>query len=502
MIKQNLQEDIDEIKKGLGAENIVVVKKFYIGSESPLDAALIYVDGQVDKNVVDGDVLNPLMTNIREKLEINEGLCDYLCKRYIISSNVWLETEINNIVNMVKRGKSVVLIDKAINCIIIDSTGGKFRDISEPENEVAIRGARDGFVEDLKTNLSILRRKIKDNNLKIDQLVVGRRSQTDVALVYLNDIADEDVVNEIKRRINDIDVDIVSATGILDQLIENYPFSFFPQSMGSERTDVITNCIMDGKVAIILNGTPYVIVLPTMFIDFFQSVEDYYERLFVANFTRLLRIIATFIVITLTPMYLTLVRYNAELIPIKFITPIIQSRIGIALTPFLEILVTEIIVEFLREGGLRLPSKIAQTISVVGGIIIGDTAVRSKIVSPTTLFVVGVTVVASFLIPNYDMALSIRTIRFPMLILANFLGIFGIGIGCFFIVVNLCSLDSVGVPYFSLNLSDMKDTFIRAPMWKMKRRPKSVPNKNPHRQTDFRYKWGKTRRKKNEESGE
>jgi hypothetical protein len=239
-----------------------------------------------------------------------------------------------------------------------------------------------------------------------------------------------------------------------------------------------------------------------MFIDFFQSVEDYYERVLVANFTRLLRILATFIVITLSPMYLTLVRYNAELIPIKFITPIIQSRIGIALTPFLEVLVTEIIVEFLREGGLRLPSKIAQTISVVGGIIIGDTAVRSKIVSPTTLFVVGVTVVASFLIPNYDMALSIRTLRFPMLILANFLGIFGIGIGCFFIIVNLCSLDSIGVPYFTLNLCDMKDTFIRAPMWKMNRRPRSVPNKNPHRQTDFRYKWGKTKRKKNEESGE
>lgn len=501
MVSNILCVNIELIAKTLGNQSPVIVKKFYIGKMQPINAAVIYINGLADKDSIEKNLLKPLMFYLDEKLECN-NICDYLCKKYILISNTWIERDLNSIVAMIKKGNAAVLIDGVNDVIILDTADGEYRSIDEPPNESSIRGTREGFVENLDINISILRRKIKDSNLIIENYVVGRRSQSEVALVYISDIADPDVVNEVRKRITDIDIDIVTGSGIIEQCIENYTYSFFPQSRGSERPDIVANNLTEGRIAILLNGTPFIIMVPCMFTDFFQTVEDYYGRTIVSNFSRVIRMFAVFVVVTFPSIFLTLVKFNAELIPVKFITPIIQSRTGIALTPFLEILSMEIIVEFLREGGLRLPSKIGQTLSVVGGIIIGNTAVESKIVSPSTLFVVGVTVIATFLIPNYDMALSLRVIRFPMLILANFLGIFGIGIGWFIILVHLSSLDSFGVPYLSFNLSDMKDTLIRAPLWKMDKRPETTANGNMIRQTDFRKKWGLPKRKKDEESGE
>jgi hypothetical protein len=227
--------------------------------------------------------------------------------------------------------------------------------------------------------------------------------------------------------------------------------------------------------------------------EFFHSVEDYYDRFLVTNAFRIIRFLAVFIVITSAPTYLVLIKFNAELIPVNFLIPIMQSRMDIALSPFLEIFLMEIIIEFLREGGLRLPSKIAQTLSVVGGIIVGDMAVKSKFVSPTTLFVIGISVVASFVTPNYEMSLSIRFIRFPMLILANLLGMLGIALGWFSLIMHLLSLESFGVPYFGINkYKDLQDSVIRVPIWKMKERPGGIPHEDNVRQKSNRkHLWRK-----------
>jgi hypothetical protein len=497
----NLRLNIQEISKALGDQNLIMVRSFYIGSVNPINAAVIYLNGLVNKESIENNALKPLMTGVNEKLQ-PKGICDYLIKRYILISNSWIESNLENIVKMIKRGKTAILIDGISEVILMDTTGGEYRNITEPINETVIRGNREGFVESLETNISMLKRILKDTNLVVEGFTLGRRSQTDIAMLYIKDIADSDVINSVRKKLTSIDVDIVMSTGALSQYMEDYTFFFFPTTRGTEKPDIVVDNLAEGKITIIVSGTPYALIAPCTFLDFFQSAEDYTQRTIVANFTRLLRFLAVFIVITAPSLYLTLIKFNAELIPIKFITPIIQSRIGIALTPFLEILLMEIIVEFLREGGLRLPSKIGQTLSVVGGIIIGDTAVESKIVSPTTLFIIGITVVAAFLIPNYDMSLAIRIIRFPMLILANFLGIFGIGIGWYFIIATLCSTDSFGVPYFSFKKKDIKDTLLRYPLWMMNTRPESMPNGNPTRQTNFRKKWGISRRKKNEQSGE
>lgn len=486
MEEVEFQNRVTEIQNGIGIKSSIVTKCFLIGSPNPIDAVIIYVNGLVNKDLINRDVLTPLMIHVNEDITATENLCDYLCKRYISMCNTKISADLNMAINQLKRGKTVLLLKNSVEFIVIDTTGGATRNISEPENETTIGGTREGFVETLETNISILRRKIKDKSFTIKMYTLGRRSQTDVALIYIEDIIDPTVLSKITESLEAVDVDILAGAGTLEQYIESHPYSIFPQIYGTERPDVVESELMEGRAIIIMDGSPHILAAPAVFVEFFQGIEDYNQRTFLSCFVRILRLLAVFMVITLSPVYLTLIKFNCELIPIKFITPIIQSRTGIALSPFLEILSMEIIVEFLREGGLRLPSKVGQTLSIVGGIIIGDTAIKSKIVSPTTLFIVGICVISSFLITNYDMSLVIRLLRFPMLFLADTLGIFGIAIGWFAIIAHLCSLDSFGVPYFDLKKSDFKDIFIRSQLWKMNKRPASIPNVNANRQTDFK----------------
>lgn len=243
---------------------------------------------------------------------------------------------------------------------------------------------------------------------------------------------------------------------------------------------------MEGQIVLFSDGTPFALVVPSIMTQFFQAVEDYYQRTLVSSFVRILRVIATIVVILLPSTYLTLISYNVELIPIKFLTPIVQSRQGIALSPLLEIVSMELIIEFLREGGLRLPPKIAGTLSIVGGIIIGNAAIDSNLASPSTLLIVGISTVASFTIPNYEMAVSIRFLRFPMLLLADSLGFLGIATGSFLILMHIFSIKNFGVDYLKISKKDFKDIFIRAPLWSMNNRPNMLPNSNNQRQIDFR----------------
>ena len=483
----NIKERSSQFRKLLGSTPNVVIKELLLGLEQPLEAAVVYIDGLVNNDIVDRDLLNPIMLQIKEDLSGKEQIAEYICKRYI-AVNTKIETDINEAAKVVKSGKTALLIANVQDIIVINTPGGVYRSIGEPENEIAIRGSREGFVENISTNISMIRRKIKNENLVIENFVVGRNSQTGIALIYMGNIAEDKVIQRIRERIEAIDVDAVTGSGQIEQYIEYHGLTIFPQIISTERPDKVEALIMEGRAAIVVEGTPFVSIAPCSFFDFFQAVEEYNERTIMASFIRILRVIAVVIVITMPSVYLTLLKFNAELIPLNFITPIVKYRRGIALTPFLELLTLEIVIEILREGGIRLPTKIGQTLSVVSGIIIGDAAIKSQIVSPSSLFVIGITTASSFLIPNYDMSLVVRFIKFPMLVLANFLGIFGMAAGWFFLLAHLSALDSFGVPYFNFEWTDLKDIFIRAPLNKMNKRPTFLANKNTTRQTDFKEK--------------
>jgi spore germination protein KA len=288
-------------------------------------------------------------------------------------------------------------------------------------------------------------------------------------------------------------VDSITGMGALQEFIDENPYSIFPMCLTTERPDRVTPNIMEGRVAVILNGSPFVATIPSIFVEFFHTVEDYNERTISANIIRLLRFLSVLLVITLPSVYLTLIKYNGELIPVEFVVPVVQSRIGISLSPFMEILILEILMEILREGGLRLPSKIAQTLSIVGGVILGNAAVQSNMVSPTTLLVIGITIIASFAVPTVDMSVSIRMLRFPMLFLANAMGIMGVATGYTLLILHLSSLENFGVPYMEFNKDDLKDTFTRSPLWKMNTRPTIISDRNNKRQTNFRDKFRKNK---------
>jgi spore germination protein KA len=243
---------------------------------------------------------------------------------------------------------------------------------------------------------------------------------------------------------------------------------------------------MEGRIAFLLSGTPYVITYPTVFFEFFQTPEDYYGRTLHSLLIRIIRFIAVFIVLFISSLYITMIKFNAEAVPINYVTSLIQSRQGIALTPFMSLLVLKLTIEFLREGGMRMPSKIGQSLSVVGGIIIGNAIIQAKIVSSSTLLVAGIETVASFAISNYQMSIGIRFMTYPMIIMANWFGALGLVIGWVSIIAYLCSLENFGVPYFEFHKTDMKDTFVRAPIWKMDKRPQSIPHNDNIRQSDFR----------------
>ncbi|KZL89544.1 spore germination protein [Clostridium magnum] len=490
----NIACAIEQIKNLIGGKSKLAEKHFIIGKQSPKNAAIVYTAGLVNKDIIDRDILTHLMLHVEEDLNGIAELGDYLCKKYIAMSNTEIQTDINKAVEGIKRGKTVVLVEGYFNFIMIDTAQGSYRSVTDPENESSTRGPRDGFIESLETNISMLRRRIKDKNFIIENFTVGRRSQTDLVIMYIDDIVDKNLLKKIRNKITDIDISYVSSNAILEQCLEEHTYSIFPQIFYTERPDRVQAGLMEGKIAILLDGTPFALTLPTMFVEFFETVEDYYNRTLVASFNRMIRYIAAVLVLTLPGVYITIIKFNSELIPSAYIQSLIEAREGLALTPFMSMLSMNLVIEFLREGGLRLPGKIGQTLSVVGGIIIGDAALKAKIVSSSTLLVVGITTAATFLIPNYEMSLSIRFLNYPAIIMANWLGMLGVVIVIFFIIAYLCSLDSFGVPYFSFYQRDMKDTFVRAPMWNMNKRPEAIPNNNPTKQTNWQ---NKLRGKKN-----
>ena len=271
----DLDGNIELIRNGLGQQGPMVVKHFYIGMDQPLEAAIIYVNGITNKDIIDRDILNPLMIHIGENLNGKANIGDYLCKRYISMSNTLVESDLNVVVDHLKRGKTAVLINGALEVIIADTTGGQQRAIMEPMNETAAKGPRDGFVENLEVNISLIRRKVKDKNLTIELFNVGRRLQSDVAMVYINDIVDKQVLEELKKRIEAIDVDAVLSAGTLEQYIEDYTYTVFPQAYSTERPDRAIGNMLEGRIIVLLKEHPWCLYIQ--------------QRL--CNFSRLWRII-------------------------------------------------------------------------------------------------------------------------------------------------------------------------------------------------------------------
>jgi spore germination protein KA len=454
-------------------------RNFKLGDEKEVKATLVYVQGIVNKGFINDTILRELMIVSRNQdLKLSRSysnLIDLIEDRLLTMGTIERRDEFTTIIDDMLCGHAVLLIDGYDEAISIPIPTREVRNVAEPETESVVRGPREGFVESIDINLSLVRGRIKTPDLKFESFRLGRVSKTDITVAYIEGIAPQDLIDEVLNRVKRIDIDIVNESGIIEQLIEDDPFSPFPQISNTERPDGVASSLNEGRVSIFVDGTPFVLVMPSVFVHFLQANEDYYQRFFFSSFVRMLRFVAFLVALLGPSVYIAITTFHQEMIPTKLLLSIVASRAGVPFPALVEALIMEIAFEFLREAGIRLPKTVGQAVSIVGALVVGEAAVQAGLVSQAMVIVVALTGIASFMIPAYSFALGVRLIRFGVMFLAASWGMFGITFAVLALLIHLCSLRTFGVPYLSpitpVDWEALKDSFIKVPEWFKNSRP-------------------------------
>ncbi|MEN6462093.1 MAG: spore germination protein [Syntrophomonas sp.] len=483
-----LDNNLTNIRNILGQSSDVIIHKMKLGPEKTLDAAIIYIDGLVDKNLVNQDILRPLMFHlpmVENIAEMNSGDLMQLIKTSVLTvGDITSEQSTANLTDTILSGNTVVLLDGVNEAIVINLRGWEARSIEEAKNEMGIRGPRTSFVETLRTNTAMLRRIIRDPNLTFESSQIGQRSKTDVVIVYIKGVTPDSLIEEVRQRLRRINTDAILDVGYIEQFIEDSPISLFPTVANTERPDVAAARILEGRAAIIMDGSPFALTVPMLYMESFQNPEDYYARPYFTNLVRWLRFLSFELSIYLPAGYVALMSFHQELIPTPLLITVSAAREGLPLPVVFEALLMLILFEILREAGLRMPRSLGQAVSIVGALVIGQAAVSAGLVGAPMVVVLATTAIASFTVPSQaDVGAVLRLL---MVLIAGFIGVFGIVILSLELLSFMASMRSFGTPYFSpimpLNFADLKDTLIRAPLWTMDNRPQTLNPSDSKRQ--------------------
>lgn len=371
-------------------------------------------------------------------------------------------------------GFLAVRLPKGQEVLLMDLSLRKARNLSPPEIEFSVMGPKEALIEDLQTNINLIRRRIPHPKLRMKEVVVGTISKTKVVVTYIEDIASEQNVNTVIQRLKDLDFDMITDSSVIGQMLEDNSLSVFPQMIDTERTDRITGHLNYGAVVILSEGSANALIGPINFGQLLVSFEDYYLGWNIASFFRIIRMIAILMSIVATPLYVAVLTYHFELFPSRLLATLISSRSDIPFIPVIEVLFLEITIDLLREAGARMPTKVGQTLGIVGGIVIGTAAVEASLTSNILLIIVALSALASFTTPVYRMTNTIRFLRYPLILFAQFLGLIGIAIFGLFIMVHLLRLTSLGSPYlapfYPPRVKDWYDSFFRLPYVMQKKR--------------------------------
>ncbi|WP_238343619.1 spore germination protein [Gracilibacillus saliphilus] len=480
---ESLDKNLRNLRTLLDEPDDLVIRTFTIrGSEHK--CATVYIEGLVDGAYVRNHIIENLQLKIvREQIPDNkQKLLDILNQEILSTSTIKEGYTLDDVSNEILSGSTVLYLDGLDKVLIISTQGWDKRDIQEPITESLIRGPRDGFVEDLRTNIVLMRRYIQDPNLRFKTYQIGRRSKKNLVVTYIADVIHPDILKEINRRLESIDTDDAPESGFVEQWIEDDYLSPFPQLMNTERPDKASAALLQGKAVIMLDGSPFVLIAPTTLGSSMQSPEDYYERWTIGTLLRILRYIAAFIAIFLPSLYIALVSFHPGMIPTNLTFSIAASRQGVPFTPLIEALLMAVTMELLREAGARLPKTIGQTIGIVGGLVIGDAAVQAGIVSPIMVIVVALNAIASFALPAYSLAIAFRIILFGFIFLSGMFGLYGIIIGYIMVNIHIVNLKSIGVPYSTpfapTFFKDWEDLIFRKPIPLLTKRPQYMETKD------------------------
>jgi len=483
-LSNNLEKNLIELENDLGKSSDIVIRRIVIGKENPLAAAIVYTDGLVDISEINR-FLKALMTRFPEK-KPNKPTIELIKEEVLNVGDVKEFTSKADIINGILTGSTAILLDNSKAALVANTKGFAKRAISEPENQLVMRGPRQGFIENITTNTAMIRKIIPSSKLRVEQMKVGTLSETTVGIIYIEGIADKKIVNEVKERIKRIKTDSILGTGYIEELIQDNPTTLWPTVAYTERPDTASGNLLEGKILIIVDGTPFVLIVPTTFFMLFQSADDYFLKWHIASFMRLLRFVTFIFSMTLPSLYVATITYHPELIPTTLLISLSAQREGVPFPAFIEALLMELTFEVLREAGVRMPRAVGQAVAIVGALVLGTAAVEAGIVSPAMVIIVSMTAISSFTAPYIDLANTARIVRFAWLIFSSILGLFGTLFGLMLLIIHLSSLRSFGIPYLSglapFNVSDQKDILVRAPRYLMNKRPKLFAKDNPIRQ--------------------
>ncbi|MGN7761925.1 spore germination protein [Paenibacillus sp. 22594] len=449
----------------------LVVRKLHMFGSIP--GMVVYLDVLVDKQTWDDGFLEPLMQPEAVSSDSPRQLYEILKFKLASIVQPSIAPTMNEVVQSIVRGEVVLFAQSSTEAFSFGLKDKLQRQLEEPATEAVIRGPRYGFIEKLDINIALIRHRLRTPLLKTEKLCVGRLSQTDVMIVYIDNLAEQSVVEDVKKRISSIDMDSVLESGYIEELISDHPYSPFPLMQATQRPDLVSGSLIEGKIAVLIDGSPMVLVLPITFWFGFQTAEDYYTNFIYVTMLRWLRYLFAFLAMALPSLFIAVTTFHQEMIPTSLALSLAAAREVVPFPAIAEGLIMEITFEALREAGIRLPRPVGQTISIVGALVIGQAAVQAGIISAPQIIVVSVTGIASFLIPNPGMSQAISIIRFPLMLLAASFGLYGVGIGLICILIHLVTLKSFGVPYMTpiapFNPTGLTDTLIRAP-WRVMRR--------------------------------
>ncbi|MFD0957861.1 spore germination protein [Paenibacillus chungangensis] len=484
-IKSSLLEMLDAIGSELGNSADLNTRRLSCSGGMNSDSiAIVYMENMVDESQLDEFVIKPLL-NVSGSASAQERM-EQIRNKLLATGAVTVISHFKQLFQQLLAGNTVILIDGCTHTLSAGTAGGVKRNMQEPRTEQALRGPREGFTETLLDNTALIRRKIRSPRLWLERKTIGKVTQTPVGIMYMKDLADEGVLKELRYRLDCIHIDGILESGYIEELISDQKWTPFPTIINNERPDVIVSYLLEGRVAILIEGTPFVLVVPTTLNAFFQAAEDYYHNYQMATFLRMLRFVSFVIALLMPSIYVAIVGYHQEMIPTPLLLKLAAQREGVPFPAYLEAFFMEFVFEILREAVLRMPGNAGNAVPIVGGLVIGQSVVEAGIVSSAVVIVVSFTAIASFVAPVYSLGIAARLLRFILLLAASTLGFYGIALVVLLLLLHLSNLRSFGLPYLKpfapFNWRDMKDSLIRAPIWMFKQRPHQLAERNHTRQ--------------------
>ncbi len=467
------KRDREKLEEMFGGTKDILFLDIEVAGKS---AVLVYVDGLSDKNLFDRNIIEPL----KKAEDLEDITCDEINKLIFITDPIIVAKDIDEFALKICDGDIGLLIDGAREYMVLSLRSYIMRSIQEPPMSVNIKGPREGFIEDMKINMTMIRRRLRTTDLRFDMFKVGKYTGTSVSVVYIDGVADPEIVKEIEKRIEAIEVDGIVDSSYISRYIEDNKSSLFNQVGTAEKPDIIAAKLLEGRVAIVVDGSPIVLTLPFILFEHFQASEDYYIKPYRATVTRILRLFAMLIAIMLPATYVALQEFQYQLLPLKLLVVIMNSIHGVPLTPTLEMLTLLLIFEVLNEASLRMPKYVGTAISIVGAIVLGETAVNAGLLSIPSVLITAISTIGLYSVPDEVEAGSV--LRMGFVVISGLIGMFGLIVSFMVLTTYLVGLKSYKssymTPFAPLLPSDLKDTLIKCNQIKMTKRPYSVSTSN------------------------